>query len=79
MDFTEVVTKRRMVRNFSDEPISNDEVDRILNLARRGPSAGFSQGQDFIVVNDKAKRLEIAALCEAIECAPLSASPKKRS
>jgi len=63
MDFTEVVTKRRMVRNFSDEPISNDEVDRILNLARRGPSAGFSQGQDFIVVNDKAKRLEIAALC----------------
>ena len=62
MDFTEVVIKRRMVRNFSDEPISNDEVDRILNLARRGPSAGFSQGQDFIVVNDKAKKLEIAAL-----------------
>ena len=63
MDFTEVVIKRRMVRNFSDEPISNDEVDRILNLARRGPSAGFSQGQDFIVVNDKVKKLEIAALC----------------
>ena len=63
MDFTEVVTKRRMVRNFSDEPISNDKLDRILNLARRGPSAGFSQGQNFIVVNDKAKKLEIAALC----------------
>ena len=63
MDFTEIVIKRRMVRNFSDEPISNDEVDRILNLARRGPSAGFSQGQDFIVVNDKAKKLESAALC----------------
>ena len=63
MDFTKVVTKRRMVRNFSDEPISNDEVDRILDLARRGPSAGFSQGQDFVVVTDKGKKVEIAALC----------------
>jgi len=63
MDFSEVVTKRRMVRNFSDEPISNDEVDRILYLARRGPSAGFSQGQDFVVVTDKVKKVEIAVLC----------------
>ena len=63
MDFTKAVTKRRMVRHFTDEPVSNEEVGRILHLARRGPSAGFSQGQDFVVVTNEATKLEIAALC----------------
>jgi nitroreductase len=52
MDFEQVVTKRRMVRNFTGDPISHESLERILDLARRGPSAGFTQGQDFVVVND---------------------------
>ena len=63
MDFADVVRKRRMVRHFSDEPVAPEAVDRILDLARHAPSAGFTQGQSFVVVTDPAMRRKIAALC----------------
>ena len=63
MEFAEVVTKRRMVRHFTEESVPDETVRRILDLARRGPSAGYTQGQDFVVVTDPAKKLEVAELC----------------
>ncbi len=63
MDFYELVNKRRMVRNFTDEPVSDEAIDRILDAARHGPSAGFTQGQDFIVVTDPAMRRKLAQIC----------------
>jgi nitroreductase len=50
VEFTEAVRRRHMVRQFSDEPVSADSLDRILRNAVRGPSAGFSQGQAFLVL-----------------------------
>ncbi|MFQ5942762.1 MAG: nitroreductase family protein [Anaerolineales bacterium] len=63
MEFNEAVTKRRMVRHFADESVPAGTVERILDLARRGPSAGFAQGQDFVVVTDKERKRLIAELC----------------
>ncbi|MDT8307246.1 MAG: nitroreductase family protein, partial [Anaerolineae bacterium] len=63
MDFYETVGKRRMVRNFTDEPVAAEALTRILDAARRGPSAGFTQGQDFVVVTDPEKKGAIARLC----------------
>ena len=63
MDFTELIHKRRMVRNFTTDPIPTDALQRILDAARRGPSAGFTQGQDFIIVTDPATKKQIAQLC----------------
>ena len=63
MDFNEVVRKRRMVRNFQDTPVPDESLLRILDLARRGPSAGFTQGQDFIVVTEQRTKQAIAELC----------------
>lgn len=63
MEFTRVVNKRRMVRHFADKPVSRESIEHILEAASRGPSAGNSQGQDFIVVMDVARRKRIAALC----------------
>jgi nitroreductase len=63
MDFTELVGKRRMVRNFSDESIDDEVLERILDIGQRGPSAGFTQGQDFIVVTDPEMKLKLAELC----------------
>ncbi|HZC27314.1 MAG TPA: nitroreductase family protein, partial [Actinopolymorphaceae bacterium] len=51
MDFQDVVRRRRMVRNFSAEPVEAAAVDRILANATRGPSAGFSQGWGFLVLD----------------------------
>jgi nitroreductase len=39
-----------MVREFTGEPVSQASLDRILANAVRGPSAGFSQGQAFLVL-----------------------------
>jgi len=63
MEFDQVVTRRRMTRNFADLPISADQLERILDHARRGPSAGFTQGQDFVVVTDLEVKRAIAELC----------------
>ncbi|WP_300610682.1 nitroreductase family protein [Trebonia sp.] len=50
MEFQEVVQRRHMVRTFTSEPVPQQAVDRILGNAVRGPSAGFSQGQSFLVL-----------------------------
>jgi nitroreductase len=56
MDFQEVVRRRRMVRTFTGEPIPKESLERILGNAVRGPSAGFSQGQSFLLLTEPADR-----------------------
>lgn len=63
MDFSDVVRRRRMVRHFSPEPVVPDAIDRILDLARHAPSAGFTQGQSFIVVTRPDLRQAIGRIC----------------
>jgi nitroreductase len=53
MEFQDVVRKRRMVRSFEDRPLPVDVVQRILTNAQRAPSAGFTQGWAFLVVEGK--------------------------
>jgi nitroreductase len=67
MDFYELVHKRRMVRNFTDAPVEPAAIERILEAAQHGPSAGFTQGQDFVVVTDAAVRKQLADLCGEAE------------
>lgn len=63
MEFTEVVLKRRMVRHFTDEPVPMETIARMIELARHAPSAGFTQGQSFVVVTDPAVKKKIAEIC----------------
>jgi nitroreductase len=67
MDFQDVVLKRRMVRNFADKPVDPAIIDRIVALTRHAPSAGFTQGQSFIVVTKPEKKKAIALTCEEDE------------
>jgi nitroreductase len=50
MEFDTVLRRRRMCRSFKDRPLPPEVVDRILAAARRAPSAGFSQGWAFVVL-----------------------------
>lgn len=50
MELGEVVRRRRMVRAFTDEPVGPTTVDALVDLARRAPSAGHSQGWAFVVL-----------------------------
>ena len=51
MDFREVVRRRRMCHTFEQRPVDRAVIDDLLDIARRGPSAGFSQGTDFVVLD----------------------------
>ncbi len=50
MELAEVLRRRRMVRSFDGQPVATEVLDRVLDAARRGPSAGFSQGLDLLVL-----------------------------
>jgi len=57
VEFREVVRKRRMVRNYDpDRPVPPEITQRILEHAIRAPSAGFSQGWGFLVLEDPVDR-----------------------
>ncbi len=53
MEFQELLRRRRMVRKFEPRPVADDVLRRVLEAARHAPSAGFSQGFDFVVLATK--------------------------
>jgi nitroreductase len=63
MQFEEVVLRRRMVRNFAPDPVDPAVIDRIVNLALHAPSAGFSQGQAFVVVTRPDLKQRLGEIC----------------
>jgi nitroreductase len=63
MEFSELLDRRRMVRAYRPEPVDARAVHRILESARRGPSAGFTQGVSFAVLTDRPQRRRMAELC----------------
>lgn len=67
MEFADVVRKRRMVRHFTSEPVALEVVERMLELARHAPSAGFTQGQSFLIVTRPDLKQAIAGLCDEEE------------
>ncbi|MEW6277180.1 MAG: nitroreductase family protein [Candidatus Eremiobacterota bacterium] len=52
----------RMVRNYLPDPIPEDALQRILERARRHPSAGFTQGIHFVVLTSPDRRRQVAHL-----------------
>jgi nitroreductase len=42
-----------MVRNYTSEPVAPDVLDRVLDAARRAPSAGNTQGLDLVVLEGR--------------------------
>ncbi|HEX6255238.1 MAG TPA: nitroreductase family protein [Euzebyales bacterium] len=63
MELADIVAHRRMIRRYRPDPVDPAAVDRIVDTARRGPSAGFTQGVDFVVVTADPTRVRLAALC----------------
>lgn len=63
MEFKETILKRRMVRNFADKPVAPQTIERIVDLTRHAPSAGFTQGQSFIIVTNPEMKKAVAETC----------------
>jgi nitroreductase len=56
MEFQTVVNKRKMIRSFEEKEIPKVVLDRILRNMFKGPSAGFSQGIEVLVLDKKEDR-----------------------
>ena len=57
MDLTDAIRRRRMVRSYDPtRPVPDEVVVRLLEHAIRAPSAGFSQGWDFLLLRTDADR-----------------------
>lgn len=63
MELEEVVRRRHMVRSYTDAPIPDDVLLRILGCARRAPSAGNAQPVRFVVVRSPVRRSAVAGVC----------------
>src|SRR4051794_31317110 len=51
MEFQDVVRRRRMIRDYAEIPVDPALIELALANAVRAPSAGFSQGWAFLVLD----------------------------
>ncbi len=64
MDFTELLRKRRSIRNYLEKPVSTDILKEIISESLMAPSAGNEQPWKFIIVNNKQLLKKISADCK---------------
>lgn len=64
MEFSTVLAKRKMVRNYTEDPVEPEALRRIASAALRAPSAGNSQAIGVVVVTDDGIRRQIAAIAD---------------
>ena len=63
MDLYDVMRTTGAVRRFTEDPLPDDVLDRILENARFAPSGGNRQGVRVIAVRDSDTRRALGALC----------------
>jgi nitroreductase len=62
METWQAINSLRVVRKFTDEPITDQQLQRILNAGRRTGSSKNDQHWAFIVVRDREHLGELAAI-----------------
>ena len=62
METWQAVNSVRVVRQFADQPLAAEHVDRILNAGRRAGSSKNKQRWAFIVVRDREHLRELASV-----------------
>jgi hypothetical protein len=58
----DAIRSRRNVRSYSQRAIAPQDLDRILEAARRTPSAGNQQAWDFVVCTDPEQLTQLASV-----------------
>ena len=64
MDLYDALMTTRAMRRFTDEPVTDEEIERILAAAVQAPSGGNIQPYQFLVVTDADRRAAIGAIYE---------------
>jgi nitroreductase len=58
----DAIRSRRNVRSYGQRAIAPEDLDRILEAARRSPSAGNQQAWDFVVCTDPEQLAQLATV-----------------
>jgi nitroreductase len=58
----DAIRSRRNVRSYQEGAVAPGDLDRILEAARRTPSAGNQQAWDFVVCTDRGQLAELAGV-----------------
>jgi nitroreductase len=74
MQTWDAITARRNVRRYTDQPIADPDLDRILEAGRRSPSASNRQKWDFVVVTDRRQLSELGTVWQGARHVPGSAA-----
>jgi len=61
LDVFEAIKTRKSVRAFTNEEVSKEEVQKLMDAARRAPSAGNIQPWEFIIVRDAKIKHKLSA------------------
>lgn len=62
------IFERRSVRKFTAEPVTKEQLQRLLAAAMQAPSAGNAQAWEFIVVTDRAAKEAVARAHPYAQC-----------
>jgi nitroreductase len=62
MDFYDVMRTTGAVRRFTDDPVPDEVIERILDNARFAPTGGNRQGAHVIVIRDQETREKLVEL-----------------
>jgi nitroreductase len=60
MEFADVVKKRWMCRQYQDKDVTEETVEKLLDLASHFPSAGHTRPQAFIVIRHQKEKEALA-------------------
>lgn len=60
MDLFEAIKTRRSIRSFTEEPVSQEDMDRMLEAAMCAPSANNRQLWHFVVIRDREMLRKVA-------------------
>ena len=60
MDAIEAIMTTRAIRRFTDDPVTDEEIETCLRAAQQGPSGGNVQPQQYVVVTDPERKAEVA-------------------
>ncbi len=64
MELQEALRRRKMVRSFRREPVPEDVIDRVLASVVHAPSAGYTQGNEFLVLTSEAAVADYVRITE---------------
>jgi nitroreductase len=65
MDLFECMEARRSIRRFTDKPVADEEIRRIINAGISAPSAGNMQAREFVLVRSREGRDKVAGATDA--------------